>query len=127
MVPAASTATSGTIRIRLRVLDFFIVDWFIFNENEDENEKGYKMLKKIFHNQHLEDVASLRDAITELIVNPQTTLRLSGVIKIMHLRCIVVPNANNHNFVVPIADNHNVNDYLVFVFVFVIVKFKLHR
>lgn len=66
----------------------------------------------IIHNRHLEDVTSLRDAITELVVNPQTALRLSGVIKIMHLLCIVVPN----------VDNHNVIDYLVFVFVFVIVK-----
>ena len=64
---------------------------------------------------HIPDVASLRDAVSGLIINPQTALRLSGVIKIMHLRCIGVPN----------ADIHNVNDYF-FVFVFVIVKIKLH-
>ena len=35
---------------------------------------------------HIPDVASLRDAVSSLVINPQTALRLSGVIKIKLLR-----------------------------------------
>ena len=50
----------------------------------------------IIRNWHIYEIASLRDAIICLVVNPQTALRLSGVIKIMPLRGIVVAIADNH-------------------------------
>ena len=35
---------------------------------------------------HIPNVASLRDAVPVVVINPQTALRLSGVIKIKLLR-----------------------------------------
>ena len=50
----------------------------------------------IIHNQHISESASLRDAIFRLAINPQTALRLYGVIEIMPLRGIVAAIADNH-------------------------------
>ena len=49
----------------------------------------------IIRNWHTYEIASLRDAVIGLVVNPQTTLRLSGVIEIMPLRGIIVAIADN--------------------------------
>lgn len=50
----------------------------------------------IIRNWHTHEVASLRDAVIYLVVNPQTALCLSGVIKIMPLRGIIVTIEDNH-------------------------------
>ena len=50
----------------------------------------------IICNWHIYEIASRGDAIIGLVVNPQTALRLSGVIEIMPLRGIVVAIADNH-------------------------------
>ena len=49
----------------------------------------------IIRNWHTYEIASLRDAVIGLVVNPQTALRLPGVIEIMPLRGIIVAIADN--------------------------------
>ncbi len=52
------------------------------------------MINRIWH---IPNVASLRDAVSALVINPQTALRLSGGIKIKLLRSLsVVSNWPNY-------------------------------